>query len=274
VPLVTTGLIISERGATAAFNVIQIEHAEAIVMGAESAGRPVVLQISENAAKYHGSLAPIALAARRIAEDSTVDVALHLDHAESEDLVDEAVDLGFTSVMFDAAKLAYADNLERTAAVAARAQARGVWVEAELGEIGGKDGAHAQGVRTNVPDAVDFVARTGVDGLAVAVGSSHAMTMRSASLDFEVIAELRSAVAVPLVLHGSSGVSDAGIQQAVQRGIRKVNVSTHLNGVFTEAIRKSLAASPELVDPRKYLGPGRDAVAKEVARLAALIGDA
>jgi fructose-bisphosphate aldolase class II len=271
VPLVTTGLIIREAGATAAFNVIQIEHAEAIVTGAEQAGLPVVLQISENAAKYHGGLAPIALASRRIAEDARVNVALHLDHAESEALVEEAFDLGFTSVMFDAARLNYATNVERTAAIAARGRERGVWVEAELGEIGGKDGAHAPGVRTNVDDAIAFVEQTGVDGLAVAVGSSHAMTTRSASLDFDLIDRLTSALAVPLVLHGSSGVSDADIRQAVLRGMRKVNISTHLNAVFTASLREVLVIHPTLVDPRKYLGPARDAVASEVARLIALI---
>ena len=270
-PLVTTGRIISEIGATAAFNVIQIEHAEAIVAGAQRVNIPVVLQISENAAKYHGSLVPLALAARAIAEGATVNVALHLDHAESESLVAEAVELGFSSVMFDGARLAYSDNIDRTAEVAIRAKARGVWVEAELGEIGGKDGAHAPGVRTNVADAVDFVARTGIDGLAVAVGSSHAMTTRSASLDFDLIGELRASLDVPLVLHGSSGVSDADIVLAVRSGIRKVNISTHLNGIFTRAIRQTLDASPELVDPRKYLGPARDAAATEVARLITLI---
>ena len=271
VTLVTTGRIIRDIGATAAFNVIQIEHAEAIVAGAQRVNLPVVLQISENAAKYHGSLAPLALATRAIAENATVNVAMHLDHAESESLVAEAVELGFSSVMFDGAQLAYSDNIDRTAEVARRAKAHGVWVEAELGEIGGKDGAHAPGVRTNVSDAVDFVARTGVDGLAVAVGSSHAMTTRSASLDFDLIGELRASLDVPLVLHGSSGVSDADIVLAVRSGMRKVNISTHLNGIFTSAIRQTLDASPELVDPRKYLGPARDAAAAEVARLITLI---
>ncbi|GAB3617176.1 class II fructose-bisphosphate aldolase [Okibacterium endophyticum] len=269
--LATTGQIIGDAGAVAAFNVIQIEHAEAIVAGAENAGLPVVLQISENAAAYHGSLAPIALATRRLAERATVPVAVHLDHAENEALVDEAIELGVTSVMFDASKLSYADNVARTAAVTERAHTHGVWVEAELGEIGGKDGAHAPGVRTDVEDAVRFVSQTGVDGLAVAVGSSHAMTTRSASLDFELIARLHAALSVPLVLHGSSGVTDADIREAVASGMSKINISTHINAVFTRAVRAALDARPELVDPRKYLGPGRDAVAVEVQRLIELI---
>ena len=173
--------------------------------------------------------------------------------------------------MFDAATLPDEENRERTAAVARAAQAQGVWIEAELGAIGGKGGAHTPGVRTDPGEAVAFVAGTGVDGLAVAVGSSHAMTSRSATLDFGLIRELASAVPVPLVLHGSSGVSDADLVRAVDAGMRKINISTHINGVFTRAVRERLDADPSLVDPRKYLGPARDAVAAEVARLLTLV---
>lgn len=269
--LVTTGDILGSGGAVLAFNVIQLEHAEAILAGAEQAGRPVILQISENAARYHGALAPIARATINLAERSRIEVAVHLDHAQDETLVAEAVELGFTSVMFDAATLPYIENVERTAAVAAASQSRGVWVEAELGAIGGKGGAHTPGIRTDVAEAVSFVEQTGVDGLAVAVGSSHAMTSRSASLEFELIAELAATLGVPLVLHGSSGVSDADIARAIECGIRKVNISTHINGIFTAAVRTSLDANPTLVDPRTYLGAGRDAVTAEVARLLILL---
>ncbi|TGJ94949.1 fructose-bisphosphate aldolase, partial [Actinotalea fermentans ATCC 43279 = JCM 9966 = DSM 3133] len=131
-----------------------------------------------------------------------------LDHAEDRALVSEAVRLGFTSVMYDGSALDYERNVEATADVVREAHARGVFVEAELGKVGGKDGVHAPGVRTDPAEAVAFVAATGVDALAVAVGSSHAMTDRTASLDFERIAGLRAAVPVPLVLHGSSGVAD------------------------------------------------------------------
>src|SRR5690606_18762661 len=126
-------------------------------------------------------------------------------------------------------------------------------------------------VRTDPDEAAAFVAATGVDALAVAVGSSHAMTSRTASLDFALIERLRDAVPVPLVLHGSSGVADADITRAVDSGMRKINVSTHLNRIMTAAVRAVLAEQPSLVDPRKYLGPARDAVAAEVARLCAVI---
>ncbi|MFB2556946.1 class II fructose-bisphosphate aldolase [Herbiconiux liangxiaofengii] len=269
--LVSTGDILARERVVLAFNVIQLEHAVAIVRGAEAAGRPVVLQISENAARYHGGLAPVTAATLELARTSGIDAAVHLDHAEDEDLVHEAVNLGATSVMFDAATLPYTENVSRTAAIARVAQSRGVWVEAELGAIGGKGGAHTPGVRTDPAEAVSFVEATGVDGLAVAVGSSHAMTSRSATLDFGLIAELAAAVPVPLVLHGSSGVSDADLVRAVEHGMRKVNISTHINGIFSRRIRELLDADTALVDPRKYLGPARDAVAAEVERLLTLV---
>lgn len=272
--LTSPAQIIADRGSSAAFNVIQIEHAEAIAQASQETGIPVILQISENTAKYHGGLAPLSLAARRIAEQASTPVALHLDHAEQEDLVYEAIDLGFTSVMFDASKSEDAENRDRTAAVAQRAHGAGVWVEAELGEVGGKDGAHAPGVRTDPADAAVFVADTGVDALAVAVGSSHAMAERTASLDFALITELAQAVPVPLVLHGSSGVSDADIQRAVEHGMRKINIATHINGVFTRAAREALLADDRITDPRKYLGPARDTAAHEVARLLGVIAEA
>lgn len=251
-----------------AFNVIHLEHAEMFAAAAEQTGRPVVLQISENAVRFHGGrLAPIGRACLAIAESSSAPVVVHLDHAESVDLVKEAVELGFTSVMYDASRLEYADNLRTTAEVAGWCHERGASVEAELGEVGGKDGVHAAGARTDPAEARDFVARTGVDLLAVAVGSSHAMTSREAVLDFGLVAALRAAVPVPLVLHGSSGVDDDGMRRAISAGITKVNVSTHVNGVFTRAIRAYLDANPAVVDSRKYLNAARTDVVAEVARL-------
>ncbi len=250
-----------------AFNVIQLEHAEALVAGAEAAGAPVVLQISENAVRYHGALAPIGLATLAVARASTAPVAVHLDHATDVELVHEAVSLGFGSVMYDAAMMSYVDNVAATAAVTAWCHERDAFVEAELGEVGGKDGVHAPGARTDPAQAARYVADTGVDALAVAVGTSHAMLTRDATVDHELIRALRERVPVPLVLHGSSGVPDEDLTKAVRAGMTKVNIATHLNKAFTGAVRAYLAEHPEVVDTRKYLRPGRDAVAAEVARL-------
>lgn len=257
--------------AVGAFNVIQIEHAEAIVAGAEAAGLPVFLQVSENTAAFHRGLAGIGAAVVAIAGSVSVPVVVHLDHAESEDLIDEAVAQGFTSVMFDGAELPYAENQARTAAVVRRCHAAGVAVEAELGEVGGKDGAHAPGVRTDPAEAAAFVLATGVDSLAVAVGTSHAMSDRSALVDLALIRALSAAVPVPLVLHGSSGVDDPGLVTAVRAGMTKVNIATRLNQVMTAAVREVLAGDMAVSDPRKYLGPGREAVAAEVELLLRLL---
>ncbi|WP_431074833.1 class II fructose-bisphosphate aldolase [Microbacterium phyllosphaerae] len=250
-----------------AFNVIHLETAEGLVRASADSGLPVILQLSQNCADYHGGLEPIALATLAIARRAATPVAVHLDHAERPELVDEAIALGFGSVMFDGGALPYDENVAITAAVAERAHAAGVYIEGELGEVGGKDGAHAPGVRTDPDEARAFVAATGVDALAVAVGSSHAMTDRTASLDLELIARLSEALPVPLVLHGSSGVADAVIADAVRAGMTKINVSTHLNGFFTRAIRSTLDADEKLVDSRKYLTPARDALAGEAARM-------
>lgn len=261
----------SEARGVGAFNVIQIEHAEAYAAAAESTGCPLVMQISQNAAAYHGGLRPLGQACLAVAEASTVPLVVHLDHAESHDLVSEAISLGFTSVMYDGSALPYRENLSTTAEIVAQAHVAGVAVEAELGEVGGKDGVHAPGARTDPAEAAAFIEATGVDSLAVAVGSSHAMVERTATLDLALIAELHSALPVPLVLHGSSGVPDATLRAAVQAGMTKINISTHLNHAMTRRIRHFLEENPTVVDPRKYLGAGREAVTAEVIRLLEVI---
>jgi fructose-bisphosphate aldolase, class II len=256
-----------------AFNVINLEYAQAIVAGAEKADRPAILQISENAVKFHhGRLAPIAAATTAVAATATVPVSVHLDHVEDERLLYASAGNGFSSVMFDASKRDYDANVAATKAAADWAHQRGMFLEAELGNVGGKDGAHAPGVRTDPLEANAFVAATGVDALAVAVGSSHAMSERTASLDFDLIARLRSAVPVPLVLHGSSGVADEDLRKAVSAGITKVNVGTLLNVHFTEAVRDQLASDDAVTDPRKYFGRARAAIADAVAGVLAAIG--
>lgn len=262
--------------AVPAFNVITLEQAEAVVGGAEDAGVGALLQLSENAIAFRGGFAPLLAACRELARAATVPVGIHLDHLEDADLaraaVARAAELGVGSLMFDRATLPYEENVALTARVAAEAHAAGLWVEGELGEVGGKNGAHAPGVRTDPDEAAAFVRATGVDLLAVAVGSSHAMRERTAAIDLELVARLASAVPVPLVLHGSSGVPDAVLADAVAAGIRKVNVGTVLGIVGTARLREELAADAAAVDPRKYLRGVRAATRDEVARLAALVG--
>ncbi|MEV7340947.1 class II fructose-bisphosphate aldolase [Streptomyces sp. NPDC093544] len=276
-PLVATGVLVlaaaEARTAVAAFNVITLEHVEAVIVGAESVDAPVVLQVSENAVKFrYGRLLPLARAATAAAERARVPVALHLDHVQSDDLLRQAAGAGFSSVMYDAARLPYEENLAATRAAADWAHAQGLWIEAELGQVGGKNGAppldaHAPGARTDPAEARTFVADSGVDGLAVAIGSSHAMTSRTAALDHDLLKRLTAALDVPLVLHGSSGVLDEQLAEAVAGGIAKVNVGTALNLAMTCAIREFLAAHPAAVDSREYLSVGREAMTGAVARL-------
>ncbi|MFE2599764.1 ketose-bisphosphate aldolase [Streptomyces sp. NPDC059396] len=277
-PLAGTGELVTAAAAAghgiAAFNVITLEHAEAIATGAERVGRPAILQLSENAVRFHGGEPrAIAAAAVAIARASSVPLALHLDHVESAALLRAAPGAGFSSVMFDASKLPYAENVKATADAVRWGHDQGIWVEAELGAVGGKDGnAHTPGVRTDPAEAAAYTAATGVDALAVAVGSSHAMTRRTATLDHSLIAALREAVPVPLVLHGSSGVPDEEIRRAVAAGMVKINIGTALNTAFTSAVREYLAARPSVVDPRKYLVPAREAMAGTVAGFLRVVG--
>ena len=195
-------------------------------------------------------------------------VAVHLDHATGEGLVRAAVAVGIGSVMYDASALPYQQNVRgHGGGRPAGATSAGVWVEAEIGEIGGKDGVHDAGRPDPPGEAAGYAAATGVDALAVAVGSSHAMLTRDAVLDVELIAAIHRAVPVPLVLHGSSGVPDAGLAAAVAAGMTKINVATQLNKVYTGAVRARLAADPALVDPSRYGAAARAAVAAEVTRL-------
>ncbi|MEU7364741.1 class II fructose-bisphosphate aldolase [Streptomyces hygroscopicus] len=278
--LVPTRELVSKAAAAgravAAFNVITLEHAEAVTAGAEAAGTPVILQISENAVRFHGGrVEPIARAAAEVGRGCGVDVALHLDHVTDMRLLRTAADAGFSSAMFDAGGQPYAENLAATRAAAQWAHGAGLWLEAELGYVGGKPdapaSAHAAGVRTDPEEAARYVADTGVDALAVAVGSSHAMTERSASLDHALIERLREAVPVPLVLHGSSGVGDEELRRAVRAGIVKINIGTALNVAFTGTVREALAERPDLTDPRPYLARGREAITEAVRLLLAVV---
>jgi fructose-bisphosphate aldolase class II len=273
-PLVTTADLLARAlargGGVAAFNVVTLEHAHGIVDGAERAGKPVILQVSENTVAFHGTLRPLSAALTALAGAAAVPVSLHLDHLEDQTLWEQAPETGYSSVMVDGGALPYDRNVAVTAAAAAWLHARGLTVEAELGYVGGKDtqvvSAHAPGVRTDPRQAAEFVAATTVDTLGVAVGSSHAMTSRTAELDLDLIAALREAVPCPLVLHGSSGVPDAALRDAVRAGVVKVNIGTALNIAYTDAVRTVLAADDK-VDPRPALRAARTAVADTVAHL-------
>jgi fructose-bisphosphate aldolase, class II len=279
--LVTSRELIEEAyqasRAIAAFNIITLEHAEAVAQAAENAGRPVIIQVSENAARFHGGrVEPIVLAAAAIARTARARVSLHLDHVTKPSLLTDGLSSPFSSIMYDAGALPYGENVARTREVARRAHQSGLWVEAELGYVGGKPdaplSAHAEGARTDPHEAVAFVAETGVDALAVAVGSKHAMHERTARLDLDLVADLRARLTVPLVLHGSSGVPDEQLRAAVAAGMTKINIGTALNLAMTRSVRASLAADDAVVDPRVYLAPARQEMSRVTEHLLRVCG--
>jgi fructose-bisphosphate aldolase class II len=281
-PLIKTAELVAQaRGAgLGAFNVITVEHAEAIAAGAERAALPVILQISENAVRFHGGrIGPIAAATAAVAASARVPIAMHLDHVTDEALWMAAPDHGFGSVMVDASALPFQRNVDETRRAVRYLHLRGLWVESELGQVGGKDGRaplapHAPGARTDPDEAAAYVAATGVDALAVAVGSSHAMVERRARLDHDLIEAIGAAVPVPLVLHGSSGVPDDELARAVAAGMVKVNIGTALNIAFTGGVSRYLGAHADVVDPRKYLGQAREAMAETVAHFLEVLASA
>jgi fructose-bisphosphate aldolase class II len=262
--------------AVCAFNVITLEHAEGVVDGLAQANAGGIIQLSERALQFHGeNFVPVLAACASLIASAPVPIALHLDHIQDVELarrlVDAASQFEVSSIMVDFAHLDRAANVSSTREAVEYAHAAGLFVEAELGEIGGKNGAHAHGARTDPDDARQFTAETGIDALAVAIGSSHAMTSRDAPLDLGLLARLRQSVTVPLVLHGSSGVSEIELAAAVTAGIRKVNVGTALNLAYTAAVRGVLSARPELNDPREYLRAARAAVSATVVEFCRVV---
>ena len=256
-----------EGWAVGAFNANTLEQAQAIVSAAQTEDAPAMVQVSHRALTYIGcgngiqGLKYIAAIGKIAAESVTVPIALHLDHGTEREVL-QAITLGFTSVMFDGDALPLDENTSITKKLCEAAHSVGVCMEAEVGEVPKPDGKQfdESAVALTQPDeAAQLAEITGIDTLAVALGSVHGMKMKQVSLDLERLAAIRKRVSIPLVLHGSSGVSDNDIKRGIGMGLCKVNVATQLNQAFTGAIRNVLNQNAEVVDPRKYLASGRDA---------------
>jgi fructose-bisphosphate aldolase class II len=258
--------------AVPAFNVFNLEMIQAVCSAADLERAPVIIQVSPRSLAYAG-MRPLAVLAHAYAAETAAPVVLHLDHGPDLATCRSAVAEGFTSVMFDGAALPYADNVARTQEVVALAHAAGASAEAELGEIGH---ASAPGVQdyTDPAEAARFVAATGVDALAVAIGTVHGMRETGAALDLPRIAALRERVDAALVMHGSSGVDDATLAEAIRAGITKVNLSTALQQIFMATLRESAAQPGHETDARAVLGDARDATVREMRRRIHLLGAA
>lgn len=256
-----------EGWAVGAFNANTLEQVQAIVLAAQAEEAPAIIQISHRALTHIGSgneiqgLKYIAAVGKVAAESVAAPVALHLDHGTEPEVI-QAIALGFTSVMFDGDGLPFEENISITKRLCDMARSVGVCMEAEVGEVPKPDGKEfdESTIDLTKPDeASEFVKATGIDTLAVALGSVHGLKSKTVSLDLERLQAIRKQVSIPLVLHGSSGVSDNDIKQGVAMGLSKVNVATQLAQAFTGAIRDVLNKDTGLVDPRKYMSAGRNA---------------
>jgi fructose-bisphosphate aldolase class II len=258
--------------AVGAFNANTLEQVQAVVLAAEAEQAPVIVQISHRALVYIGSgnailgLRYMAEIGKTAAQSVSVPVALHLDHA-NESEVTQALALGFTSVMFDGSELPFDENVAATVRLREMAHGLGAFIEAELGEVPRVDASGAvdhESVLTDPDEAARFADATGIDALAIAIGSVHSVKSKTVDLDLERLKAIRAKVQTPLVLHGSSGVLDAAIAAGIKGGLCKVNVATQMNGSFTKAIRAYLADDLSGVDPRLYFTPAREAMVEAV----------
>ncbi len=264
-----------EGYAVGAFNCNNMEIVQSIITAAEAESSPVIIQASQGAIKYAGLNYIIALV-RQAAEGTAVPVVLHLDHGTSFDQVMQCIRFGFTSVMYDGSQLPLEDNIAQTCKVLEIARVFGVSVEAELGKIGGTEDdisvSEKDALLTDPAEAEHFVSETGVDALAVAVGTAHGLYKGEPEIDFERLAEINRLVSCPLVLHGSSGVPEKSIKKAIELGVRKFNIDTDIREVFVGSMRKALTNNPSEIDPRKILGPAREAAVEVIREKIRLFG--
>ena len=252
--------------AVGAFNVENMEMVQAVVAAAEELKSPVIMQTTPSTIKYASPemfYANVAAAAN----NASVPVVMHLDHGSRFELAVHAFRAGYTSIMIDGSHSVFEENIAITKSVVDVCHAGNVPVEAELGKVGGKeddlDGGNGGGY-TVPSEAVEFVEKTGIDSLAVAIGTAHGVYKGTPKLDVERLSEIREVVSIPLVLHGTSGVPDEAVKECIRRGICKVNYATDLRIAFSNGVKEYLAANPDAFDPKKYNAVGREKVKEYV----------
>lgn len=279
-PLVTTKemLLRAQAGhyAVGAFNVENMEMVMAVVQAAEESRSPVIMQTTPSTVKYAGLDYYLAMA-KAAAARATVPVAMHLDHGDSFALAMQALRTGYTSIMIDGSHDVFEDNIALTRRVTDACAPSGIPVEAELGKVGGKEDDLEGGDGnpfTDPQQAKEFVERTNVDSLAVAIGTAHGLYKGVPKLDFDRLSAIRELVSIPLVLHGASGVPDEAVRESIRRGICKVNFATELRIAFSNGVKQYLADDPDVFDPKKYSKVGRANVVALVKEKIALCGSA
>ena len=264
-----------EGYAVGAFNTNNLEITLAIVEAASQERSPVILAVSPSAMEYAG-VAYLSAIAKVASESVDVPVSLHLDHGTSMEHVEAALDHGFSSVMIDGSKLPFEENLGLTRKVVELADAKGASTEGELGRLVGVEDTVSVSEReasmTDPDQAAEFVERTGVDALAVAIGNAHGWYKGRPDLDFDRLRVIKSKVSTFLVLHGASGIPDDMIREAGSIGVDKINIDTEVRDAFRQAVAGFVAANPDVIDPRKILMPARETMREVVARKMRLFG--
>lgn len=277
-PLVTTNemLLHAQAGhyAVGAFNVENLEMVMAVMQAAEESQSPVIMQTTPSTVKYAGLDYFLAMV-KAAATHASVPIAMHLDHGDSLALAMQALRTGYTSIMIDGSHAPFEDNIALTRRVVEACAPSGISVEAELGKVGGKEDDLEGGNGnpfTDPAEAEEFVERTQVNSLAIAIGTAHGLYSGTPKLEFDLLRAIRSRVSIPLVLHGASGVPDEAVREAIASGICKVNFATELRIAFSNGVKSYLKKDPDVFDPKKYCKVGRENVIELVKEKIALCG--
>lgn len=267
---------IEKRYAIGAFNFNGIEDALGIIDAAEEKNSPVILMASTSAVDYFGGAAAVAGFVKALAAKSSAPIVLHVDHCGSYEMIKACVDSGFSSVMIDASKADFEENIARTAEVVKYARKFGCSVEGELGRIGGReenvDVSDREKNMTDPDTVAEFVERTGVDALAISIGNAHGFYKGTPKLDFDRIVKIRSLIDCGLVLHGGTGIPESDFVHAVECGMNKINVGTELKFCCSQTARKVFDEKPDEIDIRKLVGSNRQACKEIVLHKMDLFG--
>ena len=257
------------------FNINNLEWTKYILEKCNELQIPVILGVSEGAAKYMGGFDAITGMVKGLMKDLniTIPVCLHVDHGSSKETCIKAIDAGFTSVMIDASRHELAENIQITKEVVEYAHQRGVTVEAEVGHIGGtEDNITSSATNATLEDCLTLYENTGIDSLAPALGSVHGFYKGEPNLDFETMKIINDYLPIPLVLHGGTGIPADKIKKAIACGISKININTDLQSVWSKAVRKFLDENKEVYDPRKIIGSGEQAIKTRIEEIVTLFG--
>ncbi|EGK10760.1 class II fructose-1,6-bisphosphate aldolase [Kroppenstedtia eburnea] len=264
-----------EGFAVGQFNMNNLEFVQGIAAAAKEEKSPFIFGVSEGAMRYMGLEYVVAMA-EIASEEAGVPVALHLDHGSSFEVAMKCIQAGFSSVMFDGSHHPFEENIRLTKEIVKAAHAVGVSVEGELGTIGGVEDDvqvdEADAALARPEEAIRFWEETRVDAMAIAVGTAHGMYKGEPKIHFDIIEEVAKNIDAPIVLHGGSGVPDQAIRESIRLGVGKINVNTESQVACTQVVRELLVSQPDMIDPRKYLGPGREAIQATVQAKMRLFG--